>query len=143
MYITLYCDSHALCASSCLYALSLMCTLVTDIYLGPMCASVCELCIMILIGFLESAIYNVEIKFCKSTASPFTLPYTVQVLCAICNYLCTLTHVYMLFPVWRSAPVHTDCQSNALTPSICSTVTTSMDVMSYIYGCKLSMLLVL
>ena len=131
LYITLCCDSHALCAFSCLHALSLM------------CVGCHELCIMILISFLESAIYNVEIKFCKSTASPFTLPYTVQVLCAICNYLCTLTHVYMLFPVWRSAPVHTDCQSNALTPSICSTVTTSMDVMSYVYGCKLSMLLVL
>ena len=74
----------------------------------------------------------------------FTLLYTVQVLCAIYHlYLCTFTHVYMLFPVWSSAPVHKDCQSNALTPSICSMVTTSMDVMSYVHGCKLSMLLVL
>ena len=93
--------------------------------------------------FLESAIYNAEIKFCKRTASSFTLLYIMQVLCAIYHlYLCTLTHVYMLFPVWRSAPVHKDCQSNALTPSIYSMVTTSMDVMSYVYGCKLSMLLV-
>ena len=44
------------------------------------------------------------------------------------------THLYscMLFPVWRSALVHTDCQSNALTPSICSMVTSLMDVMSWV-----------
>ena len=102
-----------------------------------------ELGIMILIGFLESAIYNVKIKFFKCTASPFTLLYTVQAPCAIYHlYLCTFTHVYVLFPVWSSALVHKDCQSNALTPSICSMVTTSMDVMSHVYGCKLSMLLV-
>ena len=43
-------------------------------------------------------------------------------------------HLYscMLFPVWRSALVHTDCQSNALTPSICSMVTSLMDVMSWV-----------
>ena len=69
--------------------------------------------------------------------------YIVHVLCAIYHfYLCTITHVYVLFPVWSSVPVHADWQSNALTPSICSMVTTSMDVMSYVYGCKLSMLLV-
>ena len=93
--------------------------------------------------FLESAIHNVEIIFYKHTASPFPLLYIMQVLCAIYHlYLCTFTHVYMLFPVWSSAPVHKDCQSNALTPSICSMVTTSVDVMIYVYGCKLSMLLV-
>ena len=41
----------------------------------------------------------------------------------------------MLFPVWCSAIVHTDWQSNALTPSICSIVTSIMDVMSYCYIC--------
>ena len=43
-------------------------------------------------------------------------------------------HLYscMLFPVWCSALVHTDCQSNALTPFICSMVTSLMDVMSWV-----------
>ena len=46
-------------------------------------------------------------------------------------------HLYscMLFPVWCSALILTDCQSNALTPSICSIVTSLMDVMSYCYIC--------
>ena len=52
-------------------------------------------------------------------------------------------HSCMLFPVWCSALVLTDCQSNVLTPSICSMVTSLMDVMSYTCGCKLSMLLVM
>ena len=101
---------------------------------------------MILIGFLESAIYNVKIKFCKRTASPFLCSTLCKPKCTLCAiyylYLCNFTHMYVLFPVWSSAPVHNDCQTNALAPSICSMVTTSMDVMSYVYGCKLSMLLV-
>ena len=41
-------------------------------------------------------------------------------------------HSCMLFPVWCSALVHTDCESNALTPSICSMVISLMDVMSWV-----------
>ena len=63
----------------------------------------------------------------KCTASPFTLLYIMQALCAIYHlYLCTFTHVYVLFAVWSSAPVHKDWQTNALTPSICSMVTSLM-----------------
>ena len=63
----------------------------------------------------------------KPTASPFPLLYIMQVLCATYHlYLCTLTHVYVLFAVWSSALVRTDWQTNALTPSICSTVTSLM-----------------
>ncbi len=85
------------------------------------------------ICFLESTIYNVETKCCKCTANPYTL-------CKFCVlytynsyhlYLCTFTHVYVLFPVWCSVVVRTDCQSNALTPFICSMVTSLMDVMTY------------
>ena len=50
--------------------------------------------------------------------------------------------LYMQFPVWFSALVHTDSQSNTLTPSICSIVTSLM-VVSYICGCKLLMILVM
>ena len=52
----------------------------------------------------------------------------------------------MLFPVWSSALIHTDWQSNALTPSIRSLVTSSMGLYIHIYelcGCTLLMLLVM
>ena len=88
---------------------------------------------MISIGFLEDTIYNVEGKFCKHTASPFTLLYTVQVLCAIYVQLMPLVSVYFHSHVRAvSCLVLTDCQSNALTPSICSMVTSLMDVMTYV-----------
>ena len=59
-----------------------------------------------------------------------------NVLCLSCSmcfqlYPCTCLHSSMLFPVWCSALILTDCLSNALTPSICSMVTSLMDAMSY------------
>ncbi len=51
-----------------------------------------RLCIMISIGFLESTIYNVEVKFSKRTANLYI--YTVQVLCAIYLPLIPLVSVY-------------------------------------------------
>ena len=72
-------------------------------------------------------------KFCDSHA-----------LCASsCIHALACTYVSMLlcFPVWCSA-LRTDSQSNALTSSICSMVTSLM-VVSYICGCKLLMILVM
>ena len=101
-YITIYCASHALCASSCIYVFS---------YHG--------------------------------NVSPFTLQYIVRytiylyimcLSCSMCLQLvsCTCLYSSMLFPVWCSALILTDWQSNALTPSICSMVTSLMDVMSWL-----------
>ena len=86
-----------------------------------------------------------NVKTCKSGCSrvqcanvcSFALQYIVHypILCLSCSmcfqlYPCICSRV--LFPVWCSALVHKDCQSNALTPSICSMVTSSMDVMRWV-----------
>ena len=79
------------------------------------------------------------------TVTPMLYVYMcLQLYPFTCTQVVSL-HLYscMLFPVWCSALVLTDCQSNVLTPSICSMVTSLMDVMSYTCGCKLSMLLVM
>ena len=90
----------------------------------------------------------------KCMSFNFTLQHIAQFLWLLCSmcfqlYPFTCLHVsmllccmYMQFPVWSSALVRTDSQSNALTPSICSMVTSLM-VVSYICGCKLLMILVM
>ena len=81
--------------------------------------------------------YNAQAKSFH-TAIYCTLQCTVTLMLyvlSVVSYTCL--HSRMLFSVWCSALTLTDCQSNALTPSICSIVTTSMDVMSHVYGCKL------
>ena len=79
--------------------------------------------------------YTLQHTYCAHSVS-----LMLYVLPAVSMHLLALTYaviLFILFPVWCSALVLTNCQSNALTPSICSIVTTSMDVMSYVYGCKL------
>ena len=65
-------------------------------------------------------------------------------LCKLCElytyhsyhlYLCTYTHMYVLFPIWCPALLHTDWQSNALTQIICNMVTSLMAVTCYVVTC--------
>ena len=68
--------------------------------------------------------------YCRSS-----VPLMLYVLPVVSMHLLALKYavmLFMLFPVWCSALVLTDWQSNALTPSICSMVTSLMDVLTYV-----------
>ena len=88
---------------------------------------------------------NMHTYTLQHTYCAHSVPLMLYVLPAVSMHLLALKYavmLFMLFHVLCSALVLTDCQSNALTPSICSTVTSLMDV-SYTCGCKRWMILVM
>ena len=74
-------------------------------------------------------------SFHTATCCASSVTLMLYLLPAVSMHLLALKYAVMLhmqFPVWRSALVHTDWQSNTLTPSICSTVTSLIDVLTYV-----------